>query len=136
MTRPSLLRLLLSIPIATFLLGAPLHRLVTGEQHPYLRGWAMFEGAGYDVCSVVLRDDRGAPLDRYAPFGATGFRDAPARIRFLSDLEEASAVASEMCPAVHPGTVIRVEVRCPEPSGWVPWSTREIACPAPAKGEP
>ncbi len=132
--RARLGRLLLSLPLVAYIAGAPALRAVTGEAPVYLRGWAMFDGAGRGVCSVDFRDGAGLRIDRYRPFGAADFRAAPDGVRFLANEEEARALALSLCPSLAPGERVIVLVQCPSPDGWQEPSRTELACddrPAP-----
>lgn len=121
-------RLLLSLPLAAYILGAPACRAVHGQAPPYLRWWAMFDGAGLGVCSVDFRDRAGTAIDRYRPFGAVDFRTAPDRVRFMANGDDARAVARELCPSLAPDERVRVRVQCPTPEGWSEPASEEIDC--------
>ena len=121
-------RLLVSLALVAYLLGAPAFRVVRGSAPPYLRWWAMFDSAGYSQCSVDFRDEAGARLDRYRASGATGWRDAPDGVRFLVNVDEARTVAHALCSSLPPGARVRMRVQCPSPDGWQEPSTDDILC--------
>jgi len=89
--------------------------------------WQMFSAVGRSHCRLELTDSAGQPVDRYGPYDAVGWWDAPEEVTWISTPEHARALAHSLCPSTETSTV-ELTLQCPAPSGWGPAMHESVTC--------
>jgi hypothetical protein len=112
------LRWILFLGASAWMLLSPAYVQVFGGSPTVVRAWRMFHLRGIGICSAVYTE-HGERLDRYRLLG-TSRGSAPARLRRITDAQEARAIGRQLCAARGPGADVRVELRCGDRYGLRP----------------
>jgi hypothetical protein len=117
-----LLRVLIFLAVAGFMVAGPIYKQVLGGREPVFRQWTMFSRIGLGLADVRfsqrLPDGTRLPVNHYELLGYPDWRGAPLALRQVMGLQGVRGIAGRLCAALGPGADVRARVRIATRAGW------------------
>jgi len=130
--RLPLIRALLFVAVALWMLSGPVYRQVFGGESQYIREWRMYGTRAVRTCKVLYEQETDGvwtPVSRWETEGFT-FSTFPGRgRRMLDKRKDAEKAGRALCRTLGEDTVLRYRRRCGHVRrGWGKWELSEDLC--------